>query len=70
MLPPLLFSVVLKCRQEAFEQVNARKTQKNQLYPMEAERYAAKLLAKAEIIVASANKIWGMCSSHVPWNSC
>ncbi|KAJ5897270.1 Helicase C-terminal [Penicillium tannophilum] len=38
--------------------VNARKTQKNQLYPTEAERYAAKLLAKAEIIVASANKIW------------
>ncbi|KAJ5934146.1 Helicase C-terminal [Penicillium verhagenii] len=38
--------------------VNARKTQKNQLYPTEAERYAAKLLAKAETIVASANKIW------------
>lgn len=42
--------------------MNARKTQKNQLYPTEAERYAAKLLAKAEIIVASANKIWGMYS--------
>lgn len=43
-------------------QVNARKTQKNQLYPTEAERYAAKLLAKAEVIVSSANKIWGMYS--------
>lgn len=38
--------------------VNPRKTQKNQLYPTEAERYAAKLLSKAESIVASANKIW------------
>ncbi|KAJ5630057.1 Helicase C-terminal [Penicillium herquei] len=38
--------------------VNPRKTQKNQLYPTEAERYAAKLLTKAETIVASANKIW------------
>ncbi|KAJ5654628.1 HelicaseC-terminal [Penicillium lividum] len=38
--------------------VNARKTQKSQLYPTEAERYAAKLLTKAETIVASANKIW------------
>ncbi|KAJ5746681.1 Helicase C-terminal [Penicillium odoratum] len=38
--------------------VNARKTQKSQLYPTEAERYAAKLLKKAETIVASANKIW------------
>ncbi|KAJ6101926.1 Helicase C-terminal [Penicillium sp. IBT 16267x] len=38
--------------------VNARKTQKSQLHPTEAERYAAKLLAKAEIIVTSANNIW------------
>ncbi|GJP94739.1 hypothetical protein CBS115989_938 [Aspergillus niger] len=38
--------------------VNPRKTQKNQLHPAEAERYAKKLLAKAEVIVASANKIW------------
>ncbi|KAJ6000442.1 Helicase C-terminal [Penicillium waksmanii] len=38
--------------------VNPRKTQKNQLYPTEAERYAAKLLTKAETIVASANKLW------------
>ncbi|KAJ5403653.1 Helicase C-terminal [Penicillium cosmopolitanum] len=37
--------------------VNPRKTQKNQLYPTEAERYAAKLLTKAETIVASANKL-------------
>lgn len=41
-------------------QVNPHKTQRNQLYPTEAERYAAKLLMKAEAIVASANKIWGM----------
>ncbi|BCR84313.1 DEAD/DEAH box helicase [Aspergillus chevalieri] len=38
--------------------VNPRKSQKSQLHPTEAERYSAKLLAKAEIIVASANKIW------------
>ncbi|KAJ5086076.1 Helicase C-terminal [Penicillium argentinense] len=38
--------------------VNPRQTQKKQLYPTEAERYAAKLLAKAETIIASANKIW------------
>ncbi|KAJ5219344.1 Helicase C-terminal [Penicillium cinerascens] len=38
--------------------VNPRKTQKSQLYPGEAERYAAKLLTKAETIIASANKIW------------
>ncbi|GAD92522.1 DNA-directed DNA polymerase theta, putative [Paecilomyces variotii No. 5] len=37
---------------------NPRKAQKHQQYPKEAERYAAKLLAKAEIIVASANKLW------------
>lgn len=43
--------------------VNPRKAQKSQLYPTEAERYAAKLLAKAETIVASANKIWGMILS-------
>lgn len=41
-------------------QMNPRKTQKSQLHPTEAERYSAKLLAKAEVIVASANKIWGM----------
>lgn len=41
-------------------QANPRKAQKHQQYPKEAERYAAKLLAKAEIIVASANKLWGM----------
>ncbi|EAW08211.1 DEAD/DEAH box helicase [Aspergillus clavatus NRRL 1] len=38
--------------------VNPRKTQKSQLHPSEAERYRKKLLAKAEIIVASATKIW------------
>ncbi|KAF4254785.1 hypothetical protein KXV22_005526 [Aspergillus fumigatus] len=38
---------------------NPRKTQKSQLHPTEAERYRKKLLAKAEMIVASANKIWG-----------
>ncbi|RAK82822.1 DNA-directed DNA polymerase theta [Aspergillus costaricaensis CBS 115574] len=38
--------------------VNPRKTQKNQLHPAEAERYAKKLLAKAEVIIASANRIW------------
>ncbi|KAJ5688636.1 Helicase C-terminal [Penicillium macrosclerotiorum] len=38
--------------------VNPRKTQKHQLHPTEAERFAAKLLDKAEAIVASANKIW------------
>ncbi|KAI9372787.1 hypothetical protein BJX61DRAFT_505709 [Aspergillus egyptiacus] len=38
--------------------VNPRKTQRNQLHPSEAERYAKKLLAKAEAIVASANKVW------------
>ncbi|KAI2788987.1 hypothetical protein POX_e07013 [Penicillium oxalicum] len=38
--------------------VNPRKTQRNQLYPTEAERYTAKLLVKAETIVASASKIW------------
>lgn len=42
--------------------MNPRKSQKSQLHPTEAERYSAKLLAKAEIIVASANKIWGECS--------
>ncbi|KAL4816130.1 hypothetical protein BDW67DRAFT_54743 [Aspergillus spinulosporus] len=38
--------------------VDTRKSQRNQLHPTEAERYAGKLLAKAEVIVASANKIW------------
>ncbi|PLN78089.1 DNA-directed DNA polymerase theta [Aspergillus taichungensis] len=38
--------------------VNPRKTQKSQLHPSESERYSRKLLAKAEIIVASANKLW------------
>ncbi|KAJ5278720.1 Helicase C-terminal [Penicillium angulare] len=38
--------------------VNPRKTQKSQLFPTEAERYAVKLLTKAETIVGSANKIW------------
>ncbi|KAL4977232.1 hypothetical protein BDW66DRAFT_165959 [Aspergillus desertorum] len=38
--------------------VNPRKSQRNQLHPTEAERYAKKLLTKAEAIVASANKIW------------
>ncbi|GFF29920.1 DNA polymerase theta [Aspergillus udagawae] len=37
---------------------NPRKAQKSHLHPTEAERYRKKLLAKAEIIVASANKIW------------
>ncbi|GES60324.1 DNA-directed DNA polymerase theta [Aspergillus terreus] len=37
---------------------NPRKAQKSQLDPADAERYSKKLLAKAEIIVASANKIW------------
>ncbi|KAL2798213.1 hypothetical protein BJX66DRAFT_54208 [Aspergillus keveii] len=36
--------------------VNPRK--RNQLPPSEIERYTKKLLAKAEVIVASANKIW------------
>ncbi|KAL4925183.1 DEAD/DEAH box helicase [Aspergillus undulatus] len=40
------------------QMVNPRKAQRNQLHPTEAERYAKKLLAKAEVIVASANKIW------------
>ncbi|KAL4898218.1 hypothetical protein BDV59DRAFT_166419 [Aspergillus ambiguus] len=38
--------------------VNSRKAQRSQLDPTDAERYSKKLLAKAEIIVASANKIW------------
>ncbi|KAL4808674.1 hypothetical protein BDV18DRAFT_132888 [Aspergillus unguis] len=38
--------------------VNPRKAQRNQLHPTEAERYAKKLLVKAEVIVASANKLW------------
>ncbi|KAJ5206666.1 hypothetical protein N7491_002719 [Penicillium cf. griseofulvum] len=37
---------------------NPRKAQKSQLYPTEAERYAAKLLTKAETIIAHAIKIW------------
>ena len=41
-------------------QVNPRKAQKNNIHPTEAERYANKLLKKAEVIVASANRIWGM----------
>ncbi|KAJ5139546.1 Helicase C-terminal [Penicillium atrosanguineum] len=38
--------------------VNPRKAQKSQLYPGEAEKFAAKLLTKAETIITSANKIW------------
>ncbi|OGM45508.1 DNA-directed DNA polymerase theta [Aspergillus bombycis] len=38
--------------------VNPRKAQRSQAHPSEAQRYAKKLLAKAEVIVASANKIW------------
>ncbi|KAJ6123005.1 Helicase C-terminal [Penicillium capsulatum] len=38
--------------------VNPRKAQITQLFPTEAERYAAKVLTKAETIVASANRIW------------
>ncbi|KAJ5473203.1 HelicaseC-terminal [Penicillium sp. IBT 31633x] len=38
--------------------VNPRKTQKNQLYPTESERYAAKLRVKAETIIAHAIKLW------------
>lgn len=45
--------------------MNPRKTQKSQLHPTEAERYSAKLLSKAEVIVASANKIWGSFFSLV-----
>ncbi|KAJ5170145.1 Helicase C-terminal [Penicillium coprophilum] len=37
---------------------NPRKAQKSQLYPTETERYSAKLLNKAETIVAHAIKIW------------
>ncbi|KAJ5791854.1 uncharacterized protein N7518_008865 [Penicillium psychrosexuale] len=37
---------------------NPRKAQKSQLYPTETERYAAKLLVKAETIIAHATKIW------------
>ncbi|KAF7588638.1 hypothetical protein BBP40_005449 [Aspergillus hancockii] len=39
-------------------QANPRKVQRSQTHHSEAERYSKKLLAKAEIIVASANKIW------------
>lgn len=45
-------------------QVNARKTQKN-LHPTELERYSAKLLGKAEMIVSSAGRIWGVLSQSV-----
>ncbi|KAJ5788707.1 Helicase C-terminal [Penicillium paradoxum] len=38
--------------------VNPRKLQKSQLYPTESERYAAKLLVKAETIIAHAIKLW------------
>ncbi|OQD84425.1 hypothetical protein PENANT_c013G03918 [Penicillium antarcticum] len=38
--------------------VNPRKVQKNQLSSAESERYAAKLLVKAETIISHANKIW------------
>lgn len=38
--------------------VNPYKARQSQLHSQEAERYAAKLLTKAEVIVASANKIW------------
>lgn len=37
---------------------NPRKAQKSQLYPTEAERYTAKLMVKAEAIIAHAIKIW------------
>ncbi|KAJ5187796.1 hypothetical protein N7449_010790 [Penicillium cf. viridicatum] len=37
---------------------NPRKAQKSQLYPTEAERYTAKLMVKAETIIAHAIKIW------------
>ncbi|KAJ5618052.1 hypothetical protein N7537_003166 [Penicillium hordei] len=37
---------------------NPRKAQKSQLYPTEAERYTAKVMAKAETIIAHAIKIW------------
>ncbi|KAJ5601093.1 Helicase C-terminal [Penicillium lagena] len=45
--------------------VNPRKTRESQLYPTEAERYSAKLLAKAETIVGSATKIWGSKAIHI-----
>ncbi|KAJ6175456.1 hypothetical protein N7485_002370 [Penicillium canescens] len=38
--------------------VNPRKAQKNQLSPADSERYAAKLLVRAETIISHANKIW------------
>ncbi|KAL2863887.1 DEAD/DEAH box helicase [Aspergillus lucknowensis] len=53
---PVLMMLVLK--RILWRKVNPRKTQRNQLHPTEAERYAKKLLAKAEAIVASASKIW------------
>ncbi|KOS41551.1 hypothetical protein ACN38_g7581 [Penicillium nordicum] len=37
---------------------NSHKAQKSQLYPTEAERYNAKLMAKAETIISHAIKIW------------
>ncbi|KAJ5920119.1 hypothetical protein N7516_010977 [Penicillium verrucosum] len=37
---------------------NPHKAQKSQLYPTEAERYNAKLMAKAETIISHAIKIW------------
>lgn len=43
------------------DQVNPRKTQKN-LHPTELERYSTKLLGKAETIVSSAGRIWGVFS--------
>lgn len=45
-------------------QVNPRKTQKN-LHPTELERYSTKLLGKAEMIVSSAGRIWGVLSQSV-----
>lgn len=42
------------------DQARPRKAQGYQNDEKEAERYAAKLLAKAEVIVGSANKIYGI----------
>ena len=40
--------------------VNPHKARQSQLRPKESERYTSKLLKKAEAIVSSANKIWGV----------
>lgn len=57
----------------------AKTCQTHQAYPRKGqgyqdikgtEKFNAKLLSKAEIIVGSANKIWGMSSVFLSWSSC